>query len=136
MSEAQKVLFIPPGELERTITQCYEVIKLERAARNKAELENRQKDAFLAVVSHEMRNTLNPIIGWAKLMRSGKTDEFGIRKALEAIERSARIQKRLVNDLLDSAQMSSGKFQLNFEEFKVASVIENVLLDIQPSAER
>jgi signal transduction histidine kinase len=135
MSEAQKVLFIPLSEFERTLTQCYEVIKLEREARGKAELANRQKDAFLAIVSHEMRNTLNPIIGWTKLLRSGKTDECGIRQAIEAIERSAKIQKQLVNDLLDAAQISNGKLHLNFKEFKVVSVIENVMLNIQPAAE-
>lgn len=135
MNEAQKVLLIPLSEFERTVAQCFEVIELEREARGRAELANHQKDAFLAIVSHEMRNALNPIIGWTRLLRSGKTDECGIRQAIEAIERSAEIQKQLVNDLLDTAQISNGKLHLNFKEFKVAAVIENVMLNIRPAAE-
>jgi two-component system CheB/CheR fusion protein len=135
MSQALKVLFKPLEDLELTIGECLEFITREHEARIEAETANRQKDIFLAMVSHELRNPLHSMIGWIKLLRYGKLEESIAKQAMEAIERSIRAQTRLVNDLVDFSRISNGKLQLELREVEVAPIIENSLNDIQLSAE-
>jgi len=74
---------------------------------------NRAKDVFLATLSHELRTPLTPVVGWIKLLRSGNLDENSIAQALDAIERNAWLQSRLIDDLLDTSRIATGK--LHFE---------------------
>lgn len=74
---------------------------------------NRAKDVFLATLSHELRTPLTPVVGWIKLLRSGSLDAKGIAQALDAIERNAWLQSRLIDDLLDTSRIATGK--LHFE---------------------
>ena len=74
---------------------------------------NRAKDVFLATLSHELRTPLTPVVGWIKLLRSGTLDEKSISQALDAIERNAWLQSRLIDDLLDTSRIATGK--LHFE---------------------
>jgi signal transduction histidine kinase len=74
---------------------------------------NRAKDVFLATLSHELRTPLTPIVGWIKLLRSGNLDTNGVAQALDAIERNAWLQSRLIDDLLDTSRIATGK--LHFE---------------------
>src|SRR5215203_2357442 len=74
---------------------------------------NRAKDVFLATLSHELRTPLTPVVGWIKLLRSGALDEKSVAQALDAIERNAWLQSRLIDDLLDTSRIATGK--LHFE---------------------
>src|SRR6476646_3308329 len=74
---------------------------------------NRAKDVFLATLSHELRTPLTPVVGWIKLLRSGTLDEKSVFQALDAIERNAWLQSRLIDDLLDTSRIATGK--LHFE---------------------
>src|SRR5918995_7008691 len=74
---------------------------------------NRAKDVFLATLSHELRTPLTPVVGWIKLLRSGALDEKSVEQALDAIERNAWLQSRLIDDLLDTSRIATGK--LHFE---------------------
>src|SRR5882724_9461003 len=74
---------------------------------------NQAKDVFLATLSHELRTPLTPVVGWVKLLRSGNLDSRGVGQALDAIERNAWLQSRLIDDLLDTSRIATGK--LHFE---------------------
>jgi len=71
---------------------------------------NRAKDVFLATLSHELRTPLTPVVGWIKLLRSGHLDEKSVAQALDAIERNAWLQSKLIDDLLDTSRIATGKF--------------------------
>jgi PAS domain S-box-containing protein len=88
---------------------------------------NRMKDEFLAVLSHELRSPLNAILGWAQLLRSRKLEETQKTKALETIERNARAQAQLVEDLLDISRMIQGKLRLNIRNCELVPIIESAL---------
>ncbi|WP_292874739.1 PAS domain S-box protein [Nostoc sp. NMS1] len=118
-------------------------VALERAElmtslqRRKEELiqANRIKDEFLAVLSHELRTPLNPILGWSKLLQTKKYDEATTTRALETIERNAKLQTQLIEDLLDVSRILQGKLSLNIApvnlETAIASAIETVHLAAQ-----
>ncbi|BDI15651.1 hypothetical protein ANSO36C_14530 [Nostoc cf. commune SO-36] len=121
--------------------QCAQAIarahlyEAERTARSAAEAANRVKDEFLAVLSHELRTPLNPILGWAKLMRSRKLDQATSDRALETIERNAKLQTQLIEDLLDVSRILQGKLSLNFGRIYLLSVIEAAIETVRLSAE-
>jgi two-component system, chemotaxis family, CheB/CheR fusion protein len=105
------------------------------AARNVAETANRAKDAFLSTVSHELRNPLSAILGYAQLLKSRKLDKSQITRALDVIERSAKAQSQLIEDLIDTAQITSGKIQLNSRSIDLSLLVEVAIANIQLSAE-
>lgn len=107
----------------------------ERRARDEAEDANRAKDFFLAFVSHELRSPLNAILGWSKILLTKKVDEATQKSALETIERSARAQAQLINDLVDSARITSGKLRLEFHPVNLYEVLKTVFYALKPSAE-
>ncbi|MEH2009737.1 AAA family ATPase [Nostoc sp.] len=121
--------------------QCAQAIarahlyEAERTARSAAESANRIKDEFLAVLSHELRTPLNPILGWAKLMRSRKLDQATSDRALETIERNAKLQTQLIEDLLDVSRILQGKLNLNFEQINLVSVIVAAIETVRLSGE-
>jgi len=99
---------------------------------------NRIKDEFLAVLSHELRSPLNPILGWTKLLQSGKLDAAKTAQALATIERNAKLQTELIEDLLDVSRILQGKLSLNIRPvdlaMTVAAAIETVSLAAQAKA--
>ena len=99
------------------------VYEREMRAREEAVEANRSKDLFLAFVSHELRSPLNAILGWSKILLTKKVDDETHRNALETIERSARIQTKLINDLVDSARVASGKIRLEFHPINLYEVV-------------
>jgi PAS domain S-box-containing protein len=107
----------------------------EKKARNEAEEANRAKDFFLAVVSHELRSPLNAILGWTKILLSKKLDEKMQKSALETIEKSARSQAKLIDDLVDSARVSSGKLRLEMRAFNLYEVVKTVCNAQLPTAQ-
>ncbi len=107
----------------------------EQLARAAAEEANRTKDDFLSIVSHELRNPLNSILGWVGLLRTRSFDAAKTAQALEIIERSANSQAQLVEDLLDISRITTGKLQLNVSLITLASVIESAINVVHLSAE-
>ncbi|WP_414543409.1 PAS domain S-box protein [Nostoc sp. CCY0012] len=101
-------------------TRLYEA---EQQARAQAEEANCIKDEFLAVLSHELRSPLNPILGWSKLLQSRKFDESKTTAALATIERNARLQAQLIEDLLDVSRILQGKLTLNVDKVNLATTI-------------
>jgi signal transduction histidine kinase/ActR/RegA family two-component response regulator len=96
----------------------------EQAARAEAEEANRLKDEFLATVSHELRSPLNSMLGWARLLHTGRLDRATIARAVETIERSAESQLQIIEDLLDVSRIVNDKLRLEIQPFDPASVIE------------
>ncbi|MBN3896770.1 MAG: PAS domain S-box protein [Nostoc sp. NOS(2021)] len=107
----------------------------EQTAREVAENANRIKDEFLAVLSHELRSPLNPILGWSKLLQTKKLDEKTIPQALKTIERNAKLQAELIEDLLDISRILQGKLSLNIYPVDLTSVISAAIETVRLSAE-
>src|SRR5882724_6650130 len=107
----------------------------EQVARAEAEAANRAKDEFLATVSHELRTPLNAIVGWGRMIRNTKMDETGLAHALDIIERNAKLQAQLIDDLLDVSRIISGKLRLTVMPVELPPVIEAALDVIRPAAE-
>lgn len=107
----------------------------ERAAREKAEAASRSKDEFVAMISHEIRSPLNSILGWSQMLRSGKYDKAKTERAVEIIERNARAQSQLIEDLLDISRVITGKLTLNVRSVELAQIIEAALDSIRPAAD-
>ncbi|WP_275335898.1 sensor histidine kinase [Nodosilinea sp. PGN35] len=105
------------------------------AAREEAEAANRTKDEFLAVLSHELRTPLNPILGWANLLRTGTLDAEKTAFALETIERNAKLQTQLIEDLLDVTRILQGKVILNRQPVSLAAIIEAAIETVRLTAE-
>ena len=101
----------------------------------RAEAANRLKDDFLATLSHELRTPLNSILGWSRLLASGKLDSEGVLKAVQAIERSGWAQARVVDDLLDMSHIVGGKLQLSTRPMLVAPIITDAVQSLQHAAE-
>jgi PAS domain S-box-containing protein len=104
----------------------------ERAAHAEA---NRIKDEFLATLSHELRTPLNAILGWTTLIRDGVLNEEAIRKAIATIERNARAQAHLIEDLLDVSRIVSGHLRLQVIPIDFCQVVENAVDVVRPAAE-
>jgi len=107
----------------------------EKRARDEAVEANRSKDFFLAFVSHELRSPLNAILGWSKILLTKTVDESTRRNALETIERSARLQTKLINDLVDSARVASGKLRLEFHPTNLCEIVRVAYQAQRPVAE-
>jgi signal transduction histidine kinase len=110
------------------------VLEAEHIARQTAENANRSKDEFVANLSHELRTPLNAILGWASILHRPNLDAATASRALDAIERNATAQVRLVDDLLDTARIVSGKMQLKMEMLDLNSVVEASLDSVRPLA--
>ena len=95
---------------------------------------NRAKDIFFATLSHELRTPLTPILGWAKLMRSAKADAPLIAQGLDAIERNARLQTRLIDDLLDVSRIVSGKLHIDKEPTDLRAIVEAAIETVREKA--
>ena len=106
----------------------------EQTARREAEAANRVKDEFLAVLSHELRTPLNPILGWTKLLRSHNLEPAKADLALETIERNAKLQVQLIEDLLDISRILQGKLHLSAATVDLAEIIQAAIETVRLSA--
>lgn len=106
----------------------------EQRARRIAEQANQTKDEFIASVSHELRTPLNAIAGWARILKSENLSDQTREMALEKIEKSLRLQTKLVEDLLSFSEIISGKVNLENETFSFSDVFENVVSEYEPKA--
>ena len=117
-------------ELERS-----NLLEQEQSARQQAQIANRAKDEFLSNLSHELRNPLNTILGWAQLFRTRNLDSSAVTRAWEVVERSAKVQAKLIDDLLDVSRITSGKLHLNTRVIDLVSVVDAAIKSIEVSAE-
>jgi PAS domain S-box-containing protein len=106
----------------------------ERAARADAERASQMKDEFLATLSHELRTPLNAILGWAQLLSVGGRDAEALNEGLHTIERNARAQAQIIEDLLDMSRIISGKVRLEIQRVDMASVVETAVDTVKPTA--
>ncbi len=119
---------------ETLLSEHYRTRLLEDSAVRLAEADE-AKDRFLAVVSHELRSPLHAILGWTQVLRCGKRDEALIERALDTIERNARAQAHLIDDLLDVSRIIAGKLRLDPRPIELRPVIEAALDVVRPAAE-
>jgi PAS domain S-box-containing protein len=99
-----------------------------------AEAQNRAKDNFLATLSHELRTPMTSILGWVQFLRSGHFEQEDLEEALRTIETSARLQARLIDDMLDVSRIILGKFQVDLEPTRISDIIEAALTTARPMA--
>ncbi|MEG5046093.1 PAS domain S-box protein [Microcoleus sp. B4-C1] len=132
-----------PAEIELLGSICDQIaIALERANLNDSLQQqaqqlrqaNRIKDEFLAVLSHELRSPLNPILGWSKLLQTGKLDAAKTAQALATIERNAKLQTELIEDLLDVSKILQGKLSLNIRPVDLALTVESAIETVNLAA--
>ena len=104
-------------------------------ARQSAEDANQAKDAFMATVSHELRTPLNSILGWAHLLKVNTPDEATLQRGLETITRNATIQVQLIDDILDTARVMSGKLRIELEPVDFAEIVRAAVDSQRPAAD-
>jgi signal transduction histidine kinase len=107
----------------------------ERAARAEAERASRVKDEFVATLSHELRTPLNAIVGWTQILMRDTSEPERVRKGLEVIERNARAQAQMIDDLLDLSRIMAGKLRLALERLDLEDIVEYVIRSVQPAAD-
>lgn len=117
---------------EQTGRERQEMLERERALRLEAERLSALKDEFLATLSHELRTPLNAVLGWAQILRT-RHDEDLIRKGVDTIERNARLQARLIDDLLDMSRIVSGRVRLEPELIEPWTVVEAAVEAVRPA---
>lgn len=122
-------------EAEQARTLSAELLLKEQAARKQAEEASRMKDEFLATVSHELRTPLNAILGWAGILRRSPNDADTTAQAVETIERNARAQTQLIEDLLDISRIITGRMRLDVQLVEVPVVIQAAVDAIRPAAD-
>ncbi|HWN10751.1 MAG TPA: PAS domain S-box protein [Pyrinomonadaceae bacterium] len=123
------------GERKRAEDKLAALLESERAARGDAEKANRLKDEFLATLSHELRTPLNAVIGWSRMLRSGRLDSEGSKHAVEVVERNAWAQKQIIEDILDVSRVITGKLQLNLSPVDLVAVVDAALDAVRPAME-
>jgi signal transduction histidine kinase/ActR/RegA family two-component response regulator len=121
--------------LRQSEARLRKVVVLEREARAKAQDADRAKDEFLATLSHELRTPLNAILGWVGMLRAGKVRDDRRSGALDVIERNARTQARLVEDLLDVSRIITGKVRLEVQPLQMGPIVSTVVEALRPGAE-
>jgi PAS domain S-box-containing protein len=120
---------------KRAESERERLLESEQRARREAEEANRLKDDFLATVSHELRTPLTAILGWVRMLRDGSLDDETAARALAAVERNAKSQAQLVEDLLDISRIVSGKMRLNVRPLEPSSVIHAAVEAVKPAAQ-
>lgn len=122
-------------ERARVLKSLSESLHREQQERQNAENANRVKDEFLATVSHELRTPLNAILGWSSLLRGGRLKPEDAQRAVETVERSARSQSQLIDDLLDISRIITGKLRLEISNVELIDVINAAVDSARPAAE-
>ncbi|OKH40494.1 hypothetical protein NIES2119_02440 [[Phormidium ambiguum] IAM M-71] len=134
-TEADADILVQLAQIASVAIENSRLYEAAQNARTQAESANRIKDEFLAVLSHELRSPLNPIVGWSKLLRSRKLDQKTIDRALETIERNAKLQTELIEDLLDVSRILQGKLTLNVCSVDLKSIIHAAIETVHLAAE-
>lgn len=111
------------------------LLENEREARAEAERSSQMKDEFLATLSHELRTPLSAILGWSQVLRRGSRDGADLQRGLQTIERNARAQAQLIEDLLDMSRITSGKVLLDMQVLNPATFIDAAIETVRPAAD-
>ena len=133
-------LVAPDGGVEGVFVHAYDVTdkvvarRHAEAMREEALVASRVKDEFLATMSHELRTPLNAILGWASMLRRGGHDTLATQRALETIERNAKAQARLIEDMLDVSRIISGKLRLEMRAFDMNVIAQAAMDVVRPAA--
>ena len=112
-----------------------QLLESERDARSQAERANRVKDEFLATLSHELRTPLNAVLGWTNILQRGNIQREELKQGLETIERNARIQAQIIEDLLDMSRIISGKVRLEVQQTDLSAVLNESIETLRVTAE-
>jgi PAS domain S-box-containing protein len=129
------LLFKDVSDRKAIENQRERLLHQEQTAREAAEQANRMKDEFLAILSHELRTPLNPIMGWAKLLQAPRVDAKKLQQGLESIERNAKQQIQLINDLLDISRIIRGQMSLDLNVVNPVEPIINAMETVHFAAE-
>jgi PAS domain S-box-containing protein len=122
-------------ERKRAEAEREQLLAREHAARTQAEEAGRMKDEFLATISHELRTPLNAMFGWTRLLRAGNLDQQAAAQAIEVIDRNARAQAQLIDDLLDISRIITGRMRLDVQTLDPIPLIEVALESVRPAAD-
>ena len=123
------------SERKRAEAELKTLMIRDQELRAEAETANRVKDEFLAMVSHELRTPLNAIVGWTQLLKSGRLDRSKTERAIQIIDRNAKAQSMIINELLDVARIISGKLRLDPKPVELAEVINAAIDVVRPAAD-
>jgi len=119
----------------RDISEVRRITEALQSHATKLEQANRVKDEFLATLSHELRTPLTSILGWSRLLRSGKLNNADQDRALAIVERNAQAQTKLIEELLDVSRIVTGKLRLEFQPVQIAAIVKDVVDEFRPAAE-
>lgn len=134
-TEEDEAIVVQLAQMASVAIENARLYEAEQNARTQAEAANRIKDEFLAVLSHELRSPLNAILGWAQMLRSRSFDQKTTFRALDTIERNAKLQTQLIDDLLDISRIIQGKLSLNVSQVDLVSPIEAAIETMRLAAE-
>jgi signal transduction histidine kinase len=134
-TEADEALLWQLAQVASVALDKQRLYEQEQEARQMAEQATRAKDEFLAMVSHELRSPLNVILGWNRLLRSRRGDDPQIAQVTETVESSGNAQLRLIEDLLDTARIISGKMRLETQPVELVAVVTSALDAVRPAAD-
>jgi PAS domain S-box-containing protein len=132
--KAEEALKKAMEEAEVANRERLQLLDSEREARSQAERASRMKDDFLATLSHELRTPLNAVLGWANILRHGNLQGEELKQGLDIIERNARVQAQIIEDLLDMSRIISGKVRLNVEWIDLAAVLYESIETLRSTA--
>jgi PAS domain S-box-containing protein len=132
--QAEKALEEARKTAEAINAERQRLLDSERAARSEAERVNRMKDEFLATLSHELRTPLNAVVGWATTLRAGNPRSRDLAQGLEAIERNARVQAQIIDDLLDMSRIISGKVRLDVQRLDLPTILTEAIETVRNTA--
>jgi len=133
--ERAVAVLIDITDRKRAESEREQLLRQEKAARAEAQAANQSKDEFLTVVSHELRSPLNSILGYARLLRTRPADPSQVKQTVEIIERNGRMQLQLIEDLLDTARIISGKLKLEVQPVGLVGVVTAALEAVRPAAQ-
>ncbi|HYC57796.1 MAG TPA: ATP-binding protein [Candidatus Binatia bacterium] len=123
------------AEIQRAHDERQVLLDNEKKARVEIERASRMKDEFVATLSHELRTPLSAIMGWAHMLRSGDRPTEDVAKGMEVIERNARVQAQIIEDLLDMSRIVAGQLRLDVQQVNLSDVIEAAVTTVRPAAE-
>jgi PAS domain S-box-containing protein len=123
------------ASVRKAADERMKLLESERLARSAAEKMSSLKDDFLATLSHELRTPLSAILGWTQVLRLGPIEPEDLRKGLETIERNARVQTKLIEELLDMSRVTSGKVRLDVQEVDPSAFVEAAIEAVRPAAD-
>jgi PAS domain S-box-containing protein len=122
-------------ELHHLAAERQSLLDAERVARREAEHASRMKDEFLTTLSHELRTPLNAILGWSQMLRRGPLDDEDFTQGIATIERNARAQAQIIEDLLDMSRIVSGKVRLEVQRIDLSPIVQAAVDTVKPAAE-